>query len=574
MLESGAAKLSTREIPVTLHDSLMARLDRLGSAKDVLQVGAVIGGEFSYELLRAVHGSSEQELENALRKLTDAELLYFRGMTPDASYQFKHALIRDAAYEALLKSRRKELHRLVAHIIDEQFTDMKEAHPEVLARHWTEAGEIDPAIEEWSKAGKTAEARTAFHEAQESLQQALGLLNSVPESRERDARELALRQSLVHVLRLTRGWVAPETIEAAARIGPLAEKSGELRKLVGALQTRSFHASLAGDLSIAASLADEALELARREGNPSRIAFVQTTQEVVHFYRGDFTEAEKYFSEAVKFVDDPIFRRNPTGISISVLGWASWTAWMLGRADVARERLAKMMATINSANPHDLAWSNLLAAILYVFMRENESAETLAARALQLSEEHRFPVEAIHSRYILGHAQVRLGRPTDSIALIRAGIDALPSAGDRVSAPINMAYLAAAQFRAGAVDDALQTVEEALDLIPERTYGRPEIFRVRGEIRLALEDFELAEADLRQSIDMARGMAAKAWELRTTMSLAGLLAHQRRRDEARIALAEIYGWFTEGFNTPDLKEAKLLLEELGGTAVSPARVLN
>jgi tetratricopeptide (TPR) repeat protein len=562
VLERGQVQLSAREIPVTLHDSLMARLDRLGSAKEVLQLGSVIGGEFSYGLLHALHPTSEEELQSVLRKLTDADLLYFRGTPPDATYQFKHALLRDAAYEALLRSQRKELHRLVARTINEKFPQIKEAHPEVLARHWTEAGEVESAIDEWSRAGKAAEARNAFIEAQESLQQALGLLNLLPESRERDARELALRQSLVHMLRLTRGWVAPETIEAAARIGPLAEKSGELRKLVGSLQTRSFHASLAGDLSTAALLADEALDLARREGNSSRVAFVQTTQEVVHFYRGDFTEAEKYFAAAVKFVDDRVFRQNPTGISISVFGWASWTAWMLGRADVARERVAKMMAAVNLANPHDLAWSNLLAAILYVFMRESESAEALAARALELSEKHLFPVEAIHSRYILGHAQAQLGRPTDSISLIRAGIDALPSAGDRVSAPINMAYLAAAQLRAGAVDNALETVEQAVNLIPERTYGRPEIFRIRGEVRLARQDFQLAEADFRESTEIARSMGAKAWELRSTMSLARLLARQGRRDQARSALSEIYGWFTEGFDTADLKEAKALLDEL------------
>ena len=179
VLESGDAKLTGREIPVTLHDSLMARLDRLGPAKEVIQVGAVIGGEFSYELLHAVHPIAEEDLQRALRSLADAELLYVRGIAPDATYQFKHALIRDAAYEALLKSRRKDLHRLVARTINEKFPALKEAHPEVLARHWTEAGETEPAIAEWSRAGKAAEARNAFSEALESYQQALALLNSV-----------------------------------------------------------------------------------------------------------------------------------------------------------------------------------------------------------------------------------------------------------------------------------------------------------------------------------------------------------------------------------------------------------
>ena len=205
VLESGDAKLTGHEIPVTLHDSLMARLDRLGPAKEVIQVGAVIGGEFSYELLHAVHPIAEADLQRALRTLADAELLYVRGIAPEATYLFKHALIRDAAYEALLKSRRKELHRLVARTIDEQFTALKEAHPEVLARHWTEAGETEPAIAQWSRAGKAAEAHNAFSEALESYQQALALLNLLPESPERDLRELELRQSVVQMLWMTRG---------------------------------------------------------------------------------------------------------------------------------------------------------------------------------------------------------------------------------------------------------------------------------------------------------------------------------------------------------------------------------
>jgi predicted ATPase len=200
ILESGNEKLTAGEIPVTLHDSLMSRLDQLGAAKDVLQVAAVIGGEFSYELLQAVQSIAEEKLRSLLHTLTDAELLYVRGIVPDATYVFKHELIRDAAYEALLRSRRKELHSLVARTIDKEFTALRKAHPEVLAHHWTEAGETELAIAEWSRAGKAAEARNAFIEAQESLQQALALLRLLPESSERDSRELELRLSLVAMI--------------------------------------------------------------------------------------------------------------------------------------------------------------------------------------------------------------------------------------------------------------------------------------------------------------------------------------------------------------------------------------
>ena len=279
--------------------------------------------------------------------LADAELLYVRGIAPDATYRFKHALIRDAAYEALLKSRRKDLHRLVAHTISEKFTALKETQPEVLARHWTEAGETEQAIAQWSKAGKAAEARNAFLEAQESYQQALALLNLLPESPERDLRELQLRQSLVSMLHMTRGWAAPETVEAAERVGALAEKSGDLRRLVGSMFRRCFHACVAGDLSIAAALADEALELGLREGNPSLMASLHMMQLVVRFYLGDLAGAENHFTAGLKLFDDPVFRQNPAGGCYPVFGWASSNAWILGRADVARERIAKMRAAVN-----------------------------------------------------------------------------------------------------------------------------------------------------------------------------------------------------------------------------------
>jgi predicted ATPase len=210
----------------------MARLDRLGSAKEMAQVAAVIGREFSYELLHAVSPIVEGDLQSALAKLADAELIYTRGIPPEATYQFKHALIRDAAYEALLKSRRKELHRAVAWTIAEKFLAMAEAQPEVLARHWTEAGEADPAIAAWKKAGEAAYARRAFKEAEEDFRRALTLLNTLPESPERDRRELDLAGALVQVLMITRGFTAPETVEAAGHARALAEKSGNLAQLV------------------------------------------------------------------------------------------------------------------------------------------------------------------------------------------------------------------------------------------------------------------------------------------------------------------------------------------------------
>jgi len=560
VLESGHAQITGRAIPVTLHDSLMARLDRLGPAKEIIQIGAVIGAEFSYELLHAVHPIAEENLQRALRNLADAELLYVRGIAPDATYQFKHALIRDAAYEALLKTRRKELHQLVAHTLSEKFAALEETQPEVLARHWTEAGETDQAIAKWSKAGQAAEARNAFVEAQESYQQALTLLKLLPESPERDVSELQLTQSMLH---MTRGWAAPETMEVAERAGILAEKGGNLRQLVGSMTSRCLHAFISADLSIAGALADQALELALRGANPTVLANLHMMQLVIRHARGDLAGAEKYFTAGLEFFDDADFRQNPNGGAIVVFGTTSRNAWMLGRADAARERIVKMMAFVNPANPHDLPWSDVFAAVVYVLTRENERAETLAARALELCEKYHFPNEAAFSRGLLGTTRAHLGRTTEGIALIREGIAALLKIGNRITVTLYINSLAAAQKLDGAIADALDTIEQALQFNPAELVHRPETFRLRGELRLEQGQAELAGGDFYEAIALARKMGAKFYELRATMSLARLLALRGRRDEARTMLAEIYNWFTEGFDTADLKDAKVLLEELG-----------
>jgi class 3 adenylate cyclase/tetratricopeptide (TPR) repeat protein/ribosomal protein L40E len=559
VLERGDAGLTGHEIPVTLHDSLMARLDRLGPAKEVIQVGAVIGGDFSYELLHAVHPITEEDLQRALRSLADAELLYVRGIAPEANYQFKHALIRDAAYEALLRSRRKDLHRLVARTINDKFPALKETHPEVLARHWTEAGETEPAIAEWTRAGEAARARNAFREALESCQQALALLNLLPESIERDLHELELRQSVVSMLQMTRGPAAAETIDATERAAALAEKSGNLTKLVDWVSKKWGTAFVSGDLPAAATLENQAFEIALREGSATSQGRVYARQIANRYARGDLVGAEEQFTTGLEFFNDPVFRQDP-GYAVATFGWASWNAWTLGRADTARERMGQMLAAANVENPYDVAFADTFAALLEVCMRGYEQAEASAARALELSQKYQFPYLAAVSQCILGQARAQLGRASEGVGLIRQGIAGMLEVGSRVS--VSNLRLAEAQERAGSLDDALETVEQALRATSEELVHRPETLRLRGELQLKQGHSKPAEADFREAKALARSMDAKAWELRATMSLAQLLKSQDRRDEACAMLAEIYGWFTEGFDTRDLKDAKSLLDEL------------
>jgi tetratricopeptide (TPR) repeat protein len=523
----------------------------------------VIGTEFSYELLHAVHPLAEEDLHGALRKLADAELIYVQGIPPEANYTFKHALIRDAAYEALLKSRRRDLHRLVACTINEKFLALKEMRPEVLARHWTEAGEIEPAIAEWSRAGKTAQARSAFWEAQESYEQALALVTLLPESPERDNRELELRQSIIGLLYITKGFAASETKKAIERAAALAEKSGNLTRLVNSVSSRLMIALFSGDLPAAAALVDQALELALREGSPTLLGVAHHHQIMTRYYLGDLAGVEEHFETGLKFFNAPDFNDQGGATVIAAYAFASWNAWVRGYIDVARERMTQMMAIVNASNPWAVTFSWMFDAILRVHLREYEQAEASAARALDLAEKHQIPQPAAYSRFALGQARAHLGRTTEGVALIRQGIDAQLKVGMNLTLPYHIAELAEAQVCEGALVDALDTIERALQAKPQELLNfRPGAFRLRGELQLKREQMELAEADFSEAIALARKMGAKTLELHATMSLARLLSKYGRRDEARTMLAEIYNWFTEGFDTADLKEAKALLDKL------------
>jgi DNA-binding winged helix-turn-helix (wHTH) protein len=566
-----AAEDSEQRIPESLRYMLERQIGELSAdERALLEAASIAGMEFSPAAVAAGLATNIEETEQRCEDLARKRQYVRRvsavsGEGPIRYYSFLHALHRRVWEEQIPATRLSRLHLRIGTYKEAEYGSHGDENAAELAYHYGRCGNSDKTLRYLELAAQQAIGRLAFREAEQHYRNGLAALQRLPESPERDGRELKLRESLVLMLRLTRGWAASETVEAAARTGLLAERSGNLGRLALSVGTRSFHSCLAGDLSIAAALADEALELALRQGEPSLIGGLRTIQLIVHCYWGNLAGAENHFAAGLKFFDDPGFRQgDPGGRAISVFGWASLNAWILGRADVARARLAKMRTVVRLTNPHDLPWSDILAARLLAPMRDNETVEALAAHALDLCEKHGFPNEAATSRCLLGHALAQLDRPADGIVLIREGIDTLVQIGNRIGVPMYMMYLAAAQDRAGVVGDALETIEQALNFNPEETVYRPETIRMRGEIRLRQGDLKLAEVDFHNSLAMARSMGAKAWELRTTMSLARLLDGKGDRDEACTMLADIYGWFTEGFDTPDLKDAKALLNELSG----------
>ena len=561
VLERGDAKPMAREIPVTLHDSLIARLDRLGRAKEAAQIASVIGREFSYELLLAVSTMPENDLQSSLTKLADAELIYVRGFPPEATYSFKHALIQDAAYEALLKSRRRELHRRVAVVMTEQFPVLAETQLEVLARHWTEAAEEELAIAAWRKTADTVFERHAYKEAEEAYRQALAILKTLAESRARDSRELELMNRFAQVLQVTQGWAAPEAVDVAKQAQALAEKSEDLGQLVIQLQGTCAAAAIRGDLLRASALSDQMLDLAEREGSLPVLGVARMSQVMTRYLRGDLSGADKHFIAGANMFEAAGERY--AGVLGSSFGLGSHAAWVLGCSDTARQRMRQGIAAATSLkSPLELVCAQYFAAALHAFLREFADAKAAAASAIALSDEHGFQYYSATCRVCLGMAETGLGHPDLGLPVIRSGLEGLNQGGGLVAMTLFLSWNSVAQSFEGKLPDAFATIEKALEVNPAELAWRPEALRIRGELELRLHQTDAAEKDFRDAIALAQQIGAKAWELRATMSLAKLLTMQKR-DEARTLLAEIYNWFTEGFDTADLKDAKALLDELG-----------
>ena len=550
-------------IPTTLHASLLARLDRLAPTREVAQTAAALGRTFSHELICAVATMSKPQLDDALAQLVVAELIFRRGSPPDAEYTFKHALVQDAAYSTLLRSRRLTLHTRIVTILEGHFPETVATQPALLARHCAKAGLADKAVAYWRKAGQQAMARSATMEAEENYRQGLAMLNTLPESSERDTRELELRNALVRVLQQTKGYSAPQTVETGARVRVLAEKVGDVSHLVRQA-TRTWGALLTtGDYAGAAAIADHILDLARRQGQDTEhLALAHYVQVQRRFYSGDLIGAEEQFARLSELIQT-FGLRQATGITPITIGVTGLGAWILGRADSARERIARAMAFAKDSNqPYDLAMALLFEGYLHRFQREPLQVEAVGAQLLSLSEEYGFAYACDLARGLIGWARAQLGRTAEGVSLIRQALAGFEKSGARVGNTDVLTRLAEAQVLDGATNEALDTIDLALKENAEELVFRPNALRYRGKLWLKVGQSELAEADFLDAITVAQRMSAKAWELRATMSMARLWRDQGKRQQAHDLLAPVYGSFTEGFDTPVVQDARALLDQL------------
>jgi class 3 adenylate cyclase/predicted ATPase len=565
--------LRTVAIPDTLQDALMARLDQLNRAKEVAQLGAVLGREFAYELLQAIAPQDENALQEGLGQLVAAELLYQRGRPPRARYLFKHALIQDAAYASLLKSTRQQVHQQVAQVIETQFPALVETQPELVAQHYTAAGCHEQAVVYWQRAGQHASDRLAHVEAISHVTTGIELLTILPETPEHTQQALTLYIVLGAALQITKGQGAPEVEHAYTQARALCQQVGETPELIPVLFGLWRFSGLRSQLHTARELGDTLLRLAQQAHDPALAVIAHYALGFTWLCLGALPAARQHLEDAIAcYTPDqrraPVFRIGQD-LGVGCRAHAARTLWLLGYPAQALARVRDAMALAHAlSHPFTLAFARCVAAWVSQFRRDVPAVHEHAEAAVALATEQGFPQWAAYGTILRGWALAMQGQGEEGIAQVRQGIVAFRATGAVLHVPYFCTLLADVCAYLGHPADGLQALTEAHTLVEqhEERWWEAEVHRLRGVLLLRQPGTPQAEAEawLQRALDVAHRQEAKSLELRAAMSLTRLWQQQDRRAEARDLLAPIYGWFTEGFDTADLQEAKALLEELEG----------
>jgi class 3 adenylate cyclase/tetratricopeptide (TPR) repeat protein len=562
-----AGPLAPLAIPATLQDSLLARLDRLAPVKEVAQIGAAIGREFSYELLAAVATLGDNELQDALGQLVEAELIFCQGKPPQATYSFKHALVRDVAYETLLRSTRQQLHGRIAGVLRERFPALIESEPELMARHCAEAGSATEAIAYLLRAGRQALERSANAESAGHLGKGLTLLEALPPGPERDAMELDLLVALGPPLVATKGFTDPEVEKIYLRARALCEELGQTTALVPVLVGLANIHLLRAELRQARELGEECLTLAGHHADPGvRMAAHRMLGSTLHFL-GEFAQARAHLEQANAVRES--YRRGfdaslylISGSRVYCRSIFARVLWALGYPEQASSSSDEALRLAEeTSHSHTLAQALSLAAAFQLDCRDVQRTESLARKAVALAIEHDFPYWQATGSVWWGWALVHRGETEKGLAQIRQSLAQLRARGNVQTIPHALTVLAEVCGRVGEPQEGLEALAEALAVLKRTNERRreAEVYRLKGELLSPGRHWDEAEACFRRALSVARRQSARMWELRAATGLARLWRDQGRRAEAYDLLAPVYGWFTEGFESADLKEAKGLL---------------
>jgi class 3 adenylate cyclase/predicted ATPase len=557
-------------IPATLQDSLMARLDRLGTAKAVAQYAAVIGRQFAYSLLQAVSQLDEATLQRELGRLVEAELLYRRGLPPQASYLFKHALIQDAAYESLLKSTRQYYHQQIAQVLEAQFPETAEAQPELLAHHYTEAGLAEKAVHYWYHAGQSAIERSAHVEAINHLGTGLALLQTLTHTPEHARQELVFQTSLGLTLMAVRGYGAEEVEQVYRRARELSQEVGDtaehMRALLG-LQTVFF---VRANHEAVHALTGEILQLAQAVQDPLALMQTYATEGESLFYRGKLALARTHLEHAMslyspqRYAPSAYFHgHDPVVQNLSILGLILWA---LGYPDYAVQQCDQALTFAQGlSHPFSLAFALSAKVQLHLLRREPNIVQEQAEALITVSTENGFPFRAAYGSMLLGWAMVERGEGKAGIARIEEGLAAFQTTGANLKNSWWIGLRAEAYGKIRQKEVGFTVLVDALRAVDDtgEHFYEAELRRLKGVLLLQQSSDNQAEAEtcFHHALEIARNQQAKSLELRAATSLARLW-QQGKRQEAHDLLAPVYGWFTEGFDTADLQDAKALLEVL------------
>jgi predicted ATPase len=597
VLESGLVKeragryaltgpLPPLAIPATLHDSLTARLDRLGPAKQVAQLGATVGREFAYEVIWAVSSVDEETLRHALTQLVAAELLYQQGLPPQARYRFKHALIQEAAYASLLRSTRRQYHQQIAQVLEERFPETCATQPELLAQHYTEARLSAQALPYWQRAGQRAIQHSAYVEAISHLSRGLEVLKTLPETNERLRQELEVQMTLGGALTAVKGVAAPEVEAVSQRARALCQQVGEPPQLLVVLSRLGTVYNNRGQYQAARELGEQVLRLAQRVQDPAELAYAHQLLGNTAYFLGEFEAARTHMEQSIDLYNPQQDRAygllNTTHLGVFCRGRLAQFLWFLGYPDQALQRSQEALTLAHELGcPLNLVIARRFAATLHQFRREGQLVLEQAEAAMVLAREQGFAHRLAEATILLGWALAAQGQGAEGMAQIRQGLAAYQATGSETGRPYHLALLTEGYDTVSQREEGLRVLAEALATAEttEERYWEAELYRLKGELLLQSPvqsptsnverrmldtppETHEAENCFHQALDIARRQAAKSLELRAAMSLSRLWQQQGKRDEARELLAPLYGWFTEGFDTADLQEAKALLEAL------------
>jgi predicted ATPase len=570
--ENARCDLLDRGLPGTLRDLVVARLDGMTRNPEVAQLAATLGREFTYEVLAAVTTVSEATLKAELATLVRSEILYQKGYPPRSTYMFKHALLEGALHDALATEKRQQFHREIAETLESRFPETAQTLPELLAHHFTEAGMVEKGASYWLKAGLRCLERSSNVEAISHLTKGLAFVRALAESPERDAQELQFLNPLGTTYIAARGYAAPEVGPIFSRARVLADRIGQPAQRFAVMWGNFAWHVVRGDFKLCLDLAAEAIQFVGALNDPGMMMEALFLSGLTKVYCGDFAGASDQCSLAVAEYDDrkrTKFWATHTGQDSGATHrcYLALALWHLGYPDQALQLSRETIALAHTiGHPFSLEYGLHHASWLRQLCQLGDEAQAAADEQIEIATEQGFAFWHATGTLYRGSGLLLQGNLGGGLSLLIAGLESYRATGAELALPYYLSLLGDGYTRAGRFEDAHRALGEGLNLADKNDdrFQEAELHRLLGELHLAeTDDQATAEKCFHSAIEIARRQQSRAWELRATMSLARLWQRQGYGNEARDALAAVYGTYTEGFTTPDLVDAKALLETLG-----------